>query len=157
MVKAVTIEAATIQCRLYNLCWGTLRFLRPLVRDYRATKSQEELSWGSNVDDLSAWYFHASVALPPTPTSPSKQSEGRVQCSQEFCFRWKFSANGLPNRLSCPYKHFCIHCPQQRGGKHFPASETMTFTPSIKNSVFAALEATPSSNSFTLVDCLFNF
>ena len=72
-------------------------------QDYPATKLRQKFSWGSNVEDLSAQYFDAAVALKP-PT------ERRSSGSDEFCFRWNFSPGGCPNPQSCRYKHVCIHC-----------------------------------------------
>ena len=86
-------------------------------QDYRATKSRENFTCGSNVDDLSAQYFDAAVALHPTPTYPSCSTDGRKSTSVEFCFRWNFSPNGCPNIQSCKFKHVCIHCSQQHKGK----------------------------------------
>ena len=55
-----------------------------LDQDYRATKSRENFTWVSNVDDLSAQYFYAAVVLCPTPTSPSRSTDGRDSTSDEF-------------------------------------------------------------------------
>ena len=56
-------------------------------QDYRATKSRDKFSWGANVDDLSAQYFDAAVALRPTPASSSSRStDGRKPINDEFCF-----------------------------------------------------------------------
>ena len=86
-------------------------------QDYRATKSRENFTCGSNIDDLSAQYFDAAVALRPTPTSPFRSTDGRKSTSDEFCFRWNFSPNGCPNIQSCKFMHVCIHCSQQHKGK----------------------------------------
>ena len=69
-------------------------------QDYRATKSRDNFSWGTtgNVDDLSAQYFDAAVALRLTPSFSSRTNppEDRKPANQqsatdEFCFRWNFS------------------------------------------------------------------
>jgi len=54
--------------------------------DYRATKLCEKFSWGSNVEDLSAQYFDAAVALKP-PASTTRATERRSSGTDEFCFR----------------------------------------------------------------------
>ena len=35
-------------------------------QDYRAPTTREKLSWGGNVDDLSAQYFDAAIAFRPS-------------------------------------------------------------------------------------------
>ena len=80
-------------------------------QDYRATKLREKFSWGSNVEDLSAQYFDAAVALKP-PAGTTRTTERRSSGTDEFCFRWNFSPGGCPNPQSCRYKHICIHCSQ---------------------------------------------
>ena len=83
-------------------CIGYLKFLaikgtRSQTRatlafdqDYRATKSRENFSWGSNVDDLGAQYFDAAVALRPTPSSSSCANDGRFSTNKEFLFSLEF-------------------------------------------------------------------
>ena len=96
-------------------------------QDYRATKTRENFSWGCNVDDLSAQYFDAAIALRPTSSPSSRTTDGQKSAASqsandEFCFRWNFSPNGCPNPQSCWYKHICIHCSQQHKGKSCPGA-----------------------------------
>ena len=98
-------------------------------QDYRATKTREKFNWGCNVDDLSAQYFDAAVALRPTPsqssrstTTDGRRSAASQSAQDEFCFRWNFSPNGCPNAQSCRYKHVCINCSQQHKGKACPGN-----------------------------------
>lgn len=89
-------------------------------QDYRATKTRDNFSWGTNVDDLNAQYFDAAVTLRPAPSlslrtysTDGRKSTNQQPVTDEFCFRWNFSPNGCPNPQSCRYKHVCIHCSQQ--------------------------------------------
>ena len=98
-------------------------------QDYRATKTRDNFCWGTNVDDLSAQYFDAAVALRPTPSlstritsTDARKSANHQPVTDEFCFRWNFSPNGCPNPQSCRYKHVCIHCSQQHKGKSCPGA-----------------------------------
>ena len=77
-------------------------------QDYRATKARDNFEWGTNLDDLSAQYFDATVAQRP----PRNESRGdsRGSGNEEFCFRWNLNPTGCPNPQSCRYKHVCIHC-----------------------------------------------
>ena len=63
--------------------------------DFRATRTRENFSWGSNVDDLSAQYFDAAVALRPTSsqssrttTTDGRKSAASQSANDEFRFRW---------------------------------------------------------------------
>lgn len=91
-------------------CFQT-RAILAFDQDYRATKLRERFSWGSNVEDLSAQYFDAAVALKP-PAGTTRNIERRSSGSDEFCFRWNFSPGGCPNLKLCRYKHVCFHCSQ---------------------------------------------
>ena len=64
--------------------------------DYRATKLREKCSWGLNVEDSSAQYLDAAVALKP-PAGTTRITERRSSGTNEFCFRWNFSPGGCPN------------------------------------------------------------
>ena len=106
------LEAAASLTYLKFLAIKSTRFQTKAIlafdQDYRATKAQDNFSWGSNLDDLSAQYFDAAVAQRP----PQNESRGdsRRSGNEEFCFRWNFNPNGCPNPQSCRYKHVCIHC-----------------------------------------------
>ena len=91
-------------------CFQTSAYLA-FDQDYRATKLRDKFSWGSNVEDLSAQYFNAAVALKP-PSGMTRTIEQRSSGTDEFCFRWNFSPGGCPNPQLCRYKHLCIHCSQ---------------------------------------------
>ena len=123
-------------------------------QDYRATKARENYSWGSNLDDLSAQYFDATVAQRPSRASDNR-GESRVSSREEFCFRWNFNPNGCPNPQSCRYKHACIHCSSD---KHKGKSCTGAASPvagkklTVLDSTQAPLEVSKSSLS-PLDDC----
>ena len=63
------LEAAASLAYLKFLAIKGTRFQTKAIlafdQDYRATKAQDNFSWGSNLDDLSAQYFDAAVAQRP--------------------------------------------------------------------------------------------
>ncbi|EDO43276.1 predicted protein [Nematostella vectensis] len=62
-------------------------------QDYRATRRRENFPWGSNLDDLSAQYFDAAVALKPVNTGFSRPFDKRNPPSSE-CSRPSHRATG---------------------------------------------------------------
>lgn len=66
--------------------WLQTHAILAFDQDYRATKSWDNFSRGSNVDDLSAKCFDAAVALCLTPSSPSRANDGCISSNKEFCF-----------------------------------------------------------------------
>ncbi|KAJ7394789.1 hypothetical protein OS493_000623 [Desmophyllum pertusum] len=54
-------------------------------QDYRATKMDDNFSWGTNVDDLSARYFDAAVTLRPALSLSSRtySTDGRKSTNQQ--------------------------------------------------------------------------
>jgi len=136
-------------------------------QNYWATKMCDNFHWGINVDDLSAQYFNAAIALWPMSSlskrinsMDGRKSANHQPVTNECCFRWNFSPNGCPNPQSCRYKHVCIHGSQQHKWKSCPSAmgsstqkQWPLLTHSVEDCAKAPLEVLSFVNSSLVEDC----